>query len=55
MAKENKPASAYAKPHTMSGKTVRATVKEKSGAELMKEMNVGSGVSDRRTDPRYPA
>ena len=25
MAKNNKPASAYAKPHTMSGKTVKAS------------------------------
>ena len=29
MAKHNKPASAYAKPHTMSGKTVR--VEEQPG------------------------
>ena len=31
MAKNNKPASAYAKPHTMSGKTVR--VQENPGKE----------------------
>ena len=44
MAKENKPASAYAKPHTMSGKTVRANVTEESGASVMNRMNIGSGV-----------
>jgi hypothetical protein len=52
MAKENKPASAYAKPHTMSGKTVNATVKEKSGAEVINKINMSvAGLSK----GNYPA
>jgi len=41
--KEVGPASTYAQPHTMTGKTVNAGVKEKSGAQVMNEMNVGVG------------
>ena len=44
MAKENKPASAYAKPHTMSGKGVKAEVKNETGAAYMNEMNISGGV-----------
>ncbi len=44
MAKiNNKPASAYAKPHTMSGKTVKAEVGNKSGKAVMDEMNISAG------------
>ena len=43
MAKENKPASAYAKPHTMSGKPVKAELKSESGSTVMNEMNIASG------------
>lgn len=40
MAKENKPASVYAKPHTMSGKEVKVTdLKYTAGAKVMDEMN----------------
>ena len=42
--KEVGPASVYADPHTMTGKAVRAGVKEKSGAQVMNEMNMGAGV-----------
>ncbi len=44
--KEVGPASTYAGPHTMSGKEVTAenAIKTKSGAELMNEMNISSGV-----------
>jgi hypothetical protein len=41
--KEVGPASTYAEPHTMTGKTVRAGIKEKSGAQVMNEMNMGVG------------
>lgn len=44
MAKENKPASAYAPPHTMAGKPVKAEVPEKSGRAYMDEMNIAGGV-----------
>lgn len=43
MGKEVGQANVYAEPHTMSGKAVRAGVKEKSGAEVMNEMNMGVG------------
>ena len=42
--KEVGPASTYAEPHTMTGKTVNAGIKEKSGAQVMNEMNMGVGV-----------
>ena len=46
MAKENKPAGAYAKPHTMTGKevSVNNAIPTKSGAQIMNEMNISSGV-----------
>lgn len=50
--KEVGPASTYAEPHTMTGKTVRAGVKEKSGAQVMNEMNMGAGVISKGN---YPA
>ena len=44
--KNNKPASAYAKPHTMSGKTVKAEANPGSGANRSKadtvDMSVGN-------------
>lgn len=39
MAKNIGQASEYAKPHTMSGKGVEATVPVKTGAAAMNEMN----------------
>ena len=40
MAKENKPASAYAKPHTMSGEEVKvADFKYTAGARVMDKIN----------------
>lgn len=43
--KEVGQASVYAEPHTMSGKTVtvEGLIKNKSGAECMKEMNISVG------------
>ena len=45
MAKENKPASSYAKPHTMGGKgtDVQTYQKTKTGASCMDEMNISVG------------
>jgi len=45
MAKNTKPASAYAPPHTMSGAgvTAQGLIKNKSGAECMTEMNISVG------------
>lgn len=43
MAKENKPASAYAKPHTMSGKTVTAKAKVEEGKEVINDLNPSAG------------
>ena len=45
-AKFNEAAEKYAKPHTMSGKEVNVNnaIPVKSGAEIMKEMNISSGV-----------
>ena len=49
MAKiNNKPASAYAKPHTMSGKTVTAksvAAGESDNKKYMREMNVSVGTN----------
>ena len=42
--KENKPASAYAKPHTMSGKTVKAPLKVTSPREEVNELNPSAGM-----------
>ena len=40
MAKFNKPAEKYAKPHTMSGKEVKASdLKYTAGAKVITEMN----------------
>lgn len=47
MAKENKPAQVYAKPHTMTGKGVNAVLKEQTGKEYMNTMNPSVGnISD---------
>ena len=45
MAKENKPASAYAPPHTMSGKrvSVRSEQDVISGVGQMDSLNIGVG------------
>ena len=43
MAKENKPASAYAKPHTMSGKEVKGDLKYTPGAEVLNDWNISVG------------
>ena len=44
MAKiNNKPAEAYAKPHTMSGKGVSNKVTQVSGAKYIDEMNPSAG------------
>jgi hypothetical protein len=42
--KENKPASAYAKPHTMSGKTVKAPLPVTSPREELNQMNPSAGM-----------
>jgi hypothetical protein len=36
-------ASVYAQPHTMTGKSVKAEVKNESGSNVMKEMNISAG------------
>jgi hypothetical protein len=43
--KEVGPASVYAEPHTMSGKkvTVAGAIKDKTGAQVMDEMNISVG------------
>ena len=47
MAKENKPAQVYAKPHTMAGKEVKPVLKQQSGKEYMNTMNPSVGnISD---------
>lgn len=45
MAKHNKPASAYAEPHTMSGQKtdVNTYSKNKTGKDRMNEMNISVG------------
>ena len=45
MAKENKPASAYAEPHTMSGQKTDVTtyMNYTSGSERMNKMNIAVG------------
>jgi hypothetical protein len=42
--KENKPASAYAKPHTMTGKGVTADLKVVSPREELNELNPSAGM-----------
>jgi hypothetical protein len=41
--KEVGDAAVYAEPHTMTGKPVKAKVKNESGANVMKEMNISTG------------
>jgi hypothetical protein len=41
--KEVGDASVYAKPHTMTGKSVKAEVKNEAGSNVMKEMNISAG------------
>lgn len=45
MAKNTKPASVYAPPHTMSGEklTAQGMIKNQSGANCMTEMNISVG------------
>ena len=43
MAKNTKPASAYAKPHTMSGKAADTEVPNDTGAQYMARMNMSVG------------
>ena len=48
MAINNKPASTYAKPHTMSGKTVGNELPAEStetGAEFLNNANIGTGTT----------
>ena len=42
--KENKPASVYAKPHTMSGQAVTAPLKVTSPREELNELNPSAGM-----------
>lgn len=42
--RDNKPASAYAKPHTMSGKTVKAPLPVTSPREELNELNPSAGM-----------
>ena len=42
--KENKPASSYAKPHTMMGKGVTADLKVTSPREELNELNPSAGM-----------
>jgi hypothetical protein len=39
----NKPASAYDQPHTMSGKPVTGVLSQTTGAKVMDEMNISVG------------
>jgi hypothetical protein len=39
----NKPASAYDEPHTMSGKPVTGVLSQTTGAKVMDEMNISVG------------
>jgi hypothetical protein len=39
----NKPASAYDQPHTMSGKPVSGVLSQTTGAKVMDEMNISVG------------
>jgi hypothetical protein len=49
--KEVGPASVYAEPHTMTGKkvTVAGVMKDKSGAQVMDEMNISLGKLSKNT------
>jgi len=48
----NKSASAYAKPHTMSGKTVTAVLPDTDNKKYMRDMNVSVGTNHSND---YPA
>jgi len=55
MAKNNLPASSYAKPHTMSGEVVGNELPAEStetGAEFLNNANIGAGTT---TKGNYPA
>lgn len=41
----NKPASAYAKPHTMGGRTVTAVLPDTDNKKYMRDMNVSVGTN----------
>lgn len=41
--KEVGDAAVYAEPHTMTGKPVKAKVKNEAGSNVMKEMNISAG------------
>lgn len=41
--RDNKPAEAYAPPHTMSGKKVSGDLPYKTGTQVMEEMNPSAG------------
>jgi len=46
MAKNNKPAEAYAQPHTMSGKSVSGelpAMSDQSGADYLKSVSISVG------------
>lgn len=43
MGKEVGAASVYAEPHTMTGKAVKNNVGNKSGKDVMNEMNISAG------------
>jgi hypothetical protein len=49
--KEVGPAEVYAEPHTMSGKkvTVAGAIKDKSGAQVMDDMNISLGKISKNT------
>lgn len=50
--RDNKPAESYAKPHTMSGKTVKAPLAVTSPRQEIDEMNPSAGfVSKGNTKP----
>lgn len=51
MAKNIKPAAAYAAPHTMSGAPVSINQPRKTGAEVMKELNPSIGGITKSTRP----
>jgi hypothetical protein len=42
--KEIGPASTYSTPHTMDGKAAKTSLKNPTGAEVMKTMNMSSGL-----------
>jgi len=55
MAKNNKPAEAYAQPHTMSGKGVTAelpAMSDQSGADYLKSVAISVGTVSKGN---YPA